>query len=344
MSISSISSHSTTAYNPFSKIEDSNGKISRDSFVKNRPSGISSDEAGSLFDTADTSKSGSLTESQLVQGLQNQAQNQTSSSSSGSSSSEDSNAFTGFLPTSFSNSTFASLIQNQGQNSSSGSDPLSSIADSNGNVSRDSFVKNRPSGVSADDAGSLFDSIDTSKSGSLATRQLETGLKSKASSQTSDASSTSDSSGTSLIDYLLKADKENSKTSDSTSTSSSKTVSRSDFVKNRPPGVSESDAGSLFDSIDTNKTGSLTTSQLEDGFKSKAKQQQSGSTNLSLVNYLTNDDSSSSSSNSSDSTSDTSSTSNKNNSLEELLKAIKSYTSHFNSSSSTDISSLLQTA
>lgn len=233
-----ISGNSTGQGNPLSKLEDSNGKISRDSFVKNRPPGVSESDAGSLFDKIDSGKTGSLSESQLQDGLQKYGP-QASKNSDNASSSD--NGDLASLFQSLSSGTFASLLQSQqtSDSGSSNSDPFKSLEDSNGKISRDSFVKHRPPGISEKDAGALFDKIDSSKSGSLTSSELQDGLKANAPQQANSSSnsqsladllfgdnsssSTSSSKSQSLVDYLFNNDNSSSSNNSSTSASNSST-------------------------------------------------------------------------------------------------------------------------
>lgn len=50
--------------------------------------------------------------------------------------------------------------------------------DGDGSISRSEFVSGRPDGVDADQAGALFDSLDTESTGSLTTEQIKDGMES----------------------------------------------------------------------------------------------------------------------------------------------------------------------
>lgn len=80
----------------------------------------------------------------------------------------------------------SSLLQQGAADGGSGAaapaDPSEMLAkidtDGDGSISRSEFVSGRPDGVDADQAGALFDSLDTESTGSLTTEQIKDGMES----------------------------------------------------------------------------------------------------------------------------------------------------------------------
>lgn len=135
--------------------------------------------------------------------------------------------------------------------------------DGDGQVSRDELIAGRPQNVSEDEAGALFDQIDTEKAGTLSTEALTSGLK-EARHHHPDgpppdgaaADSSASEAKTALAAQVQELD-----------TDGDGQVSREEFLAGRPQNVSEDQAGALFDRIDTEKTGSLSTEAVENGLK-----------------------------------------------------------------------------
>jgi Ca2+-binding EF-hand superfamily protein len=132
---------------------------------------------------------------------------------------------------------------------------------SDGKVDRSEFVSAKPDSVSEDAAGSLFDRLDTEKSGSLTQTSFASGFEKMASS-TRGALLHAQAQGAGSKgpdqDQLGKLD-----------TDGDGTISRDEFIAGRPDEVSEDQAGSLFDSVDTEKSGSLSSQALAEGMKAR---------------------------------------------------------------------------
>jgi Ca2+-binding EF-hand superfamily protein len=145
--IGSASSAHTAQLSKMLKKLDTNGdnSISRDEFVAGAPKDGSATKAGNLFDSMDTSKTGSLSASAITSAFQQMGSQMQ-----------------------------ASLIAAQSAGSQNGPPPpdggpqgpqspadMFAKLDTNGDgkVSRDEFVAGRPNNVSADQAGSFFDTI-----------------------------------------------------------------------------------------------------------------------------------------------------------------------------------------
>lgn len=161
-------------------------------------------------------------------------------------------------------------------------------SDGSGTISKDEFVAARPKEVSADQASTLYDKIDSSGTNALTEDQLNKGLAANRPDKTAGVSNT-DLNGnlsadviSSLMQILQQLTASSNTTSPanaenlsidgssppSTSDMFSKMDSNSDgkvtkdeFVAARPDDISEEQASSLFDSIDSEGTGSITEEQ-----------------------------------------------------------------------------------
>lgn len=115
--------------------------------------------------------------------------------------------------------------------------------DQDGQVSKTEFVDGAPQGVSADAAANLFDMLDTKKTGSIQESDLASAF-----SQLSDATR-------SLLIQQQQAGQQGNPTQHiadmfaKLDTDSDGTLSRDEFVAGRPEGISEEDAGKLFDDL-----------------------------------------------------------------------------------------------
>ncbi|MFT4180287.1 MAG: EF-hand domain-containing protein [Rhizobium sp.] len=133
---------------------DGDGSISEAEFVAARPSDVSEDQATALFKSFDTSNSGSLTQEQLANAMQQP------------------------------NGPPPPPPADDSTDSTSDDDQTSSLfsdmdTDGDGSISQAEFIAARPSDVSEEQATTLFNSLDTTGSGSLTESQLEDGLKSQ---------------------------------------------------------------------------------------------------------------------------------------------------------------------
>lgn len=142
--------------------ENSDGSVSKDEFVNGRPKDVTADQAGSIFDKIDSKKTGSISETDFA------------------------NAAPPPRPGVLDSYTLESLLQGQdtSQNGDSSSDESRSAglfaktdADGNGTVSKEEFVKARPKNVSADQATSHYNKIDSSGTNVLTADQLKASLK-----------------------------------------------------------------------------------------------------------------------------------------------------------------------
>lgn len=188
------------------------------------------------------------------------------------------------------------ISQVPGRQQKGGEDLFEKIdADSDGSVSADEFISNRPEEVTEDQAKQLWSILDASNNGSLTQSQFVSAMEShpplpeSPSGESSDMAAATDSSAPSsdtvsvtdeLMKALLAAIKQYSSTAgqnDSTSsgntapslsdlfgkidTNGDGAVSAEEFVSSRPEDVSEDQANEMWRQLDTENGGSLTESQ-----------------------------------------------------------------------------------
>ena len=303
--VGSYSSDSTTRLSQMlSKLDTNNdGTIDKAEFVAGAPADVSSTDAGQLFDTLDTSKSGSMSSSDLATAFQQmgsqmqaaliQAQSDSSSTATSSTTSTD--------------GTSSGTVQeghHHGHHGHGGGAKLFDSLDTNGDgtVSKDEFVAGAPQGVSADQASAFFDQISNGNGDSLTKDQFVSGLKTAASDQDQDdatsststsatASSSSAASSTdpgALLDQVLAmlqsgaqstaAPNDPSQMFASLDTNGDGTVSKDEFVAGAPQGVSADQAGAFFDKISNGNGDSLTKDQFVSGLQNAGPPDQSGGT------------------------------------------------------------------
>jgi Ca2+-binding EF-hand superfamily protein len=181
---------------------NSDGSVSKDEFVSNRPENVSEDQANKLWSELDTSNAGSLTTSEFVsamasvgpplgpppEGLGKHDETSASSSSDGSLSASTSSSIAAAtsellqaLLAALEN--YASTMEQDDSTSSDAVQGLSDLfgkidTDGDGSVSQAEFVSNRPQGVSEDQAKAMWSELDTSASGSLTEEQFVSAMTS----------------------------------------------------------------------------------------------------------------------------------------------------------------------
>lgn len=286
----------------FKKLDtNSDNSVSRSEFVVGRPEDVSEDEAGSLFDTLDSSGSGSLGQDSFT---------------------------SAFGQMSGGMQSVLLQAQESGQSGHGGPpDPEQMFedldSDGSGTVTRDEFVAGRPDDVSEDQAGAFFDKIASAaganSSSGLSQDQLASGLDALGPPPPpppgDDSTSASDSTDTEnqLLEQLL-ALLQQSQTSAGTSQNAPDpakmfedldsdgdgTVTRAEFTVGRPSDVSEDQAGSFYDQIASaagaDSSSGLSQDQLAEGMKkagppdgsgqSDGTSSQSASTDLLLQELL----------------------------------------------------------
>lgn len=234
---SSSSANTSQLSKLFSKLDANNDKsVSKNEFVAGKPSDVTDDQASSMFDSLDSSKSGSLSESGMQTAFQQMATLMQSV-----------------------------LIQAQSDSSSTqqdgppdSSEMFSSLdTDGDGSVTRSEFLAGKPDDISDEQAGAFFDKIAGKNGDSLTQAQFTEGMKSMAppSHGPQSASGGGSPPDSSEMFSSLDADGDGS-------------VSRAEFLAGRPDNVSEDQAGAFFDKIAGNNGDSLTQAQFTEGLKS----------------------------------------------------------------------------
>lgn len=144
--------------------------------------------------------------------------------------------------------------------------------DSSGGVSKEEFTSARPSDVSETMANNLYDSLDTSGTGSLSESDLEKMEKGKGRRGTGSVGM-DDSTLQSLMQSLSTTSTATQSTQTETTglddmisamdTDGDGTITQAEFVAARPSDVSEEMATNLWNQFDTESVGSLSTSDLK---------------------------------------------------------------------------------
>ncbi|WP_096701867.1 EF-hand domain-containing protein [Magnetospirillum sp. 15-1] len=223
------------------------------------------------------------------------------------------------------------MLHGLGTSASSSAQNLSSIfkklgTNSDNSVNRTEFIAGKPDDVSEDQAGALFDKLDSSGSGSLSQSDLTSAFQQMASSMQSVLlqSQEVDQNGNQGGGHGGPPDSE--QMFKDLDTDSDGTVTRDEFVSGRPDDVSEDQAGAFYDKIASaagaDSSSGLSQDQLASGLQAMGPPPpDSGS--------------------SSDSSSDSTSTDDK--LLEQLLAMLQSQTSSTSSSgNATDPSKMFE--
>ncbi|MGO8022209.1 EF-hand domain-containing protein [Rhizobium leguminosarum] len=188
---------------------DGDGYVSKAEFVAARPSDVTEDQANTLFDSFDSESTGSLSVDALAEAMSAQ------------------------------------------QSQRPGGDDLASLlsdldTDGDGSISKDEFVAGRPSDVTEDQAGTLFDSFDSEGAGSLSVDALTEAMSAEQSQRSEGPPPpppAEDDQSQSLLSDL--------------DTNGDGLVTMDEFMAGKPKDVTESQASQLFSLLDTSDTGSL---------------------------------------------------------------------------------------
>jgi Ca2+-binding EF-hand superfamily protein len=137
-----------------------------------------------------------------------------------------------------------------GMQQMSSSDIYSSMdSDGDGSVTQTEFVSARPDGMSEDDAEALYATIDTENAGSITEEQFTESLESAGAPMGPPPSGSAES---------------DEETYDALDTNQDGVVSEAEFLASRPDDVSEEDAQTIYDMIDSEGTGSISVDQLSE--------------------------------------------------------------------------------
>ncbi|NEH99831.1 EF-hand domain-containing protein (plasmid) [Rhizobium johnstonii] len=188
---------------------DGDGYVSKAEFVAARPSDVTEDQANTLFDSFDSESTGSLSVDALAEAMSAQ------------------------------------------QSQRPGGDDLASLlsdldTDGDGSISKDEFVAGRPSDVTEDQAGTLFDSFDSEGAGSLSVDALTEAMSAEQSQRSEGPPPpppAEDDQSQSLLSDL--------------DTNGDGLVTLDEFMAGKPEDVTESQESQLFSLLDTSDTGSL---------------------------------------------------------------------------------------
>jgi len=138
-------------------------------------------------------------------------------------------------------------------------------SDGDGYVSKAEFVAARPSDVSEDQAGTLFDSFDSEGAGSLSVDALTEAMSAQQSERAEGPPPPPPSDDDDLASLLSDLD-----------TDGDGQVSKAEFVAGRPSDVSEEQAGTLFDSFDSEGSGSLSVDALTEAMSAQQSERPEG--------------------------------------------------------------------
>ncbi|NKL53884.1 EF-hand domain-containing protein [Rhizobium leguminosarum] len=188
---------------------DGDGCVTKAEFVAARPSDVTEDQANTLFGSFDSESTGSLSVDVLAEAMSAQ------------------------------------------QSQRPGGDDLASLlsdldTDGDGSISKDEFVAGRPSDVTEDQAGTLFDSFDSEGAGSLSVDALTEAMSAEQSQRSEGPPPpppAEDDESQSLLSDL--------------DTNGDGLVTLDEFMAGKPEDVTESQASQLFSLLDTSDTGSL---------------------------------------------------------------------------------------
>ncbi|ANL37853.1 MULTISPECIES: EF-hand domain-containing protein [Rhizobium] len=197
---------------------DGDGYVSKAEFVAARPSDVTEDQAGTLFDSFDSEGTGSLSVDALAEAM----------------SAQQSERAGGPPPPPADDDELSSMLSDLD-------------TDGDGLISKAEFVAGRPSDVTEDQAGTLFDSFDSEGAGSLSVDVLTEAMSAQQSDRADGPPppppSADDDQSASLLSDL--------------DTNGDGLVSLEEFMAGKPDDVTESQASQLFALLDSSGAGSL---------------------------------------------------------------------------------------
>lgn len=231
MDISTSAYSNARANSLFAKLDtDSSGGISEEEFTTGRPDDVTEEQAANLFDQLDSSSSGVLSTTD-IEGMGQDA------------------------PQKFSEETALSLIEQQEADSSE--DTTSSFltamdTDGDGTITEEEFISARPDDVTEEMAQNLWNQMDTENAGELSTEEIEVAMTSSRAGGPPPPSSSEEDDEDDLTSIVSSMD-----------TNGDGIVSEEEFLAARPDDVTEEMAQNLWDQMDTENAGELSTDEIE---------------------------------------------------------------------------------
>lgn len=281
-SVSSASSSNVAYYasqrnSLFSKLDsDQDGTLSEDEFVAGRPKDVSSSQASKLYSKLDTSGTGALSEDDFDQGMDDQSR----PSLGGIQSLLSGNAMAVLMLMSPQGGMqFNSDTTGSDSGQPSAADMYSSMdTDGDGSVSQAEFLAARPDNMSEDDATKVYDSIDTTGTGSITEEQFADSMKNMAAQN---------QGGMPPAPPPLDSSSDSSQSPDdvfdSLDTNKDGSVSEAEFLAGRPDDVTDDQASDLFGSIDTEGIGSISKDQFDSYVSNALGQDQTDTTDTATA-------------------------------------------------------------
>ncbi|MBY5425029.1 EF-hand domain-containing protein [Rhizobium leguminosarum] len=147
-------------------------------------------------------------------------------------------------------------VSGEDEDGGEGMDVAQLDSDGDGYVTKAEFVAARPSDATEDQAGTLFDSFDSESTGSLSVDALAEAMSAQQSQRPG---------GDDLASLLSDLD-----------TDGDGSISKDEFVAGRPFDVTEDQAGTLFDSFDSEGAGSLSVDALTEAMSAEQSQRSEG--------------------------------------------------------------------
>ena len=151
------------------------------------------------------------------------------------------------------------------QDGDEGMDVAQLDTDGDGYVSKAEFAAARPSDVTEDQASTLFDSFDSEDSGSLSVDALTEAMSAQRSQRAGGPPPPPPEGDDELSSLISDLD-----------TDGDGLVSKAEFVAGRPSDASEDQAGTLFDSFDSESAGSLSVDALTEAMSAQSSQRPDG--------------------------------------------------------------------
>jgi|GEM_PF-590958 len=224
---------------------DSDGTVTKEEFLAAKPDDVTDEMATNLWDSFDSESAGSLSTSDLQTAMESGRMQGPPPPPSDMASTEDTD-----------------------ETSETTTDSFISAMDTDGDgiVTKEEFLAAKPDDVSTEMATNLWDSLDTEGTGSLSTDELETAMAAGRSDgpppPPSDVASSDDTDETTDDPFISAMD-----------TNADGIVTQEEFLAAKPEDVSTEMATNLWNKLDTEGTGSLSTSAFQTAMAANASSQ-----------------------------------------------------------------------